>query len=134
LIQARRAGDENTVRKDRDREREREREREGGRSPKLRNPLHRRYFFLWVFSETQDFLALEVGRDGLPEKSVMNYHSTLRNIPEERRSRGLIMEDFIFITAQKRASIHSRYVTSGCTPSETARLCKAKVLWTKYVK
>jgi len=26
----------------------------------------------------------------------MNYHSMLRNIPEERRSRGLSIEDFIF--------------------------------------
>jgi len=132
LIYARGTGDEYTVR---DRQRERERERERERGLKLRNLLHRRYFFLRVISETQEFLALEVGRDRFSETSVMNYHSTLSNIPEERRSRGLIMEHFIFITAQKRACIYrSRYVTSGCTPSETARLCEPTVLWTKYVK
>jgi hypothetical protein len=31
-------------------------------------------------------LTLEDGIDTFPEKSVKDYHSTLRNIPEERRS------------------------------------------------
>jgi hypothetical protein len=34
--------------------------------------------------EENDFLTLEDGTDGL-ETSVKDYHSTLRNIPEERR-------------------------------------------------
>jgi hypothetical protein len=33
-----------------------------------------------------DFLTLEDGTDTLPETQVKDYHSTLRNIPEECRS------------------------------------------------
>jgi hypothetical protein len=32
------------------------------------------------------FLTRENGTDTLPQKSVNNYHTTARNIPEERRS------------------------------------------------
>jgi hypothetical protein len=33
-----------------------------------------------------DLLTLEDGPTGCPETSIQTYHSTLRNIPEERRS------------------------------------------------
>jgi hypothetical protein len=54
-----------------------------------------------------------MGKIGFAETSVMNYNSTLRNIAEKGRSHGLIMEDFIFITIEKRAGVYrSRFVAS----------------------
>ena len=37
-----------------------------------------------------NFFAPEDGMEGFPETSVRNYHSFLRNIPEERRSQIMI--------------------------------------------
>ena len=37
------------------------------------------------------FWPLKMGPLGCPETSVMNYHSALRNIPEERRSHRIIL-------------------------------------------
>jgi hypothetical protein len=50
---------------------------QGSRSP-------RRFFF--------DSMTFEDGTDRFPETSVTNYHTTLREIPEERRSLGAAAE------------------------------------------
>ena len=42
---------------------------------------------LWVPSSSLDFLTLEDGAGRFPETSVHSYHSTLCNIPEQRRYR-----------------------------------------------
>jgi hypothetical protein len=39
--------------------------------------------------KVQDCLTLEDETDRLPETSITNYQSMLRNIPEERRSQAL---------------------------------------------
>jgi hypothetical protein len=49
-----------------------------------------RSVFFWNFTQRRlvilNLLTFEGGADRFPETSVRNYHFTLRNIPEERRS------------------------------------------------
>ena len=49
-----------------------------------------RSVFFWNCTQPRvailNFLTLEGGTDRFPETSARNYHFTLRNIPEERRS------------------------------------------------
>jgi hypothetical protein len=52
---------------------------------------------------------LEGGTDTCPETSVKNYYSTLRNIPEERRSQTLICRRII-IKALSTRNVSRKYV------------------------
>ena len=54
-----------------------------------------------IQEEKKDFLTLEDGND-CPETSVKNYHSTLRNIPEERSISGIYVLGNLFCKQEAR--------------------------------
>jgi hypothetical protein len=61
-----------------------------------------------------DFLMLEDVTETFPETSVKDYHSTLRDIPEERKSLqhrgGSLKSHFVFITNNSPLHFHRETV------------------------